>query len=222
MLEKQGRVGRIRVKDNGVGLEPEQIESLFEMFAQKDATLDRSGGGMGLGLHLVRKLVDFHSGRVLGRSEGLGKGSEFIVELPLSTRRPSGPQPVPSSRPAARSKIKRIVVVEDIDDARKMLVALLEADNYQVYSAADGEAGLQMILREKPDLAIVDIGLPKLDGYEVARRVRIQIPSSETRLVALTGYGQDSDHENVMRAGFDTHLVKPLNHTRLEKILAGM
>ncbi|HBJ35759.1 MAG TPA: hypothetical protein DDZ51_13640 [Planctomycetaceae bacterium] len=223
LLEKHGRVGRIRVKDNGVGLEPEQIESLFEMFAQKDATLDRSGGGMGLGLHLVRKLVDFHSGRVIGHSEGLGKGSEFIVELPLSARKASEPRaPRVTNVTAQRSKIKRIVVVEDIDDARRMLVALLEADNYQVYSAADGEAGLAMILRERPDLAIVDIGLPKLDGYEVARRVRLQIPAGELRLVALTGYGQDSDHENVMSAGFDTHLVKPLNHTRLEKILAGM
>jgi len=223
VLEKHGRVGRIRVKDSGVGLEPEQIESLFEMFAQKDATLDRSGGGMGLGLHLVRKLVDFHSGRVIGRSDGLGKGSEFIVEVPLSARKPTEPRPPRATRVSnQRSKIKRIVVVEDIDDARKMLVALLEADNYQVYSAADGEAGLAMILRERPDLAIVDIGLPKLDGYEVARRVRQQIGASELRLVALTGYGQDSDHENVMSAGFDTHLVKPLNHTRLEKILAGM
>jgi two-component system CheB/CheR fusion protein len=223
LLEKHGRLGRIRVKDNGVGLEPEQIESLFEMFAQKDATLDRSGGGMGLGLHLVRKLVDFHSGRVIGQSEGLGKGSEFIVELPLSARKLVEPRaPRLTKVSAQRSKIKRIVVVEDIDDARKMLVALLEADNYQVFAAADGEAGLAMILRERPDLAIVDIGLPKLDGYEVARRVRQQIPADALRLVALTGYGQDSDHENVMSAGFDTHLVKPLNHTRLEKILAGM
>lgn len=113
------------------------------------------------------------------------------------------------------------MVVEDIEDARKMLVALLEADDYEVTSAADGEAGLQLILQDRPELAIVDIGLPKLDGYEVARRVRQQIPAGELRLVALTGYGQDSDHELVMRAGFDTHLVKPLNHARLEKILAG-
>ncbi len=222
MLEKQGRLGRIRVRDNGVGLEPEQIESLFEMFAQKDATLDRSGGGMGLGLHLVRKLVNFHSGRVIGRSDGIGKGSEFIVELPLSTRRPAGPRAALPRQTKPRPAIKKIVVIEDIDDARNMLVALLEADDYQVTAAADGEAGLQLILRERPDLAIVDIGLPKLDGYEVARRVREQIPASELRLIALTGYGQDSDHDQVMSAGFDTHLVKPLNHTRLEKILAGM
>ncbi len=220
-LEKMGRTGRIRVKDNGVGLEPEQIESLFEMFAQKNATLDRSGGGMGLGLHLVRKLVDFHSGRVIGRSEGLGKGSEFIVELPLSSRRSAADRTGPVPRLPRRSKVKRIVVVEDIDDARNMLVALLEADNYQVSSAADGEAGLQMILREQPDLAIVDIGLPKLDGYQVAREVRTRMPESQIRLIALTGYGQESDHELVINAGFDTHLVKPLNHTRLEKILAG-
>ncbi len=222
MLEKQGRMGRIRVRDSGVGLEADQIESLFEMFAQKDATLDRSGGGMGLGLHLVRKLVNFHSGRVTGRSDGFGKGSEFVVELPLSSRRTTGRKVAPVRRLKRRSAIKRIVVIEDIDDARNMLVALLEADDYQVTSAADGEAGLQMILRERPDLAIVDIGLPKLDGYEVAKRVRQQIPASELRLVALTGYGQDSDHDQVMSAGFDTHLVKPLNHTRLEKILAGM
>lgn len=222
MLEKQGRMGRIRVRDSGVGLEADQIESLFEMFAQKDATLDRSGGGMGLGLHLVRRLVNFHSGRVTGRSDGAGKGSEFIVELPLSTRRTAGRKAAPVRRLKRRSAIKRIVVIEDIDDARNMLVALLEADDYQVTSAADGEAGLQMILRERPDLAIVDIGLPKLNGYEVAKQVRQQIPASELRLVALTGYGQDSDHDQVMSAGFDTHLVKPLNHTRLEKILAGM
>jgi len=221
MLEKQGRMGRIRVRDSGVGLEPDQIESLFEMFAQKDATLDRSGGGMGLGLHLVRRLVNFHSGRVTGRSDGVGKGSEFIVELPLSTRRTADRKAAPVRRLKRRPAIKRIVVIEDIDDARNMLVALLEADDYQVTSAADGEAGLQMILRERPDLAIVDIGLPKLDGYEVAKRVRQEIPASELRLVALTGYGQDSDHDQVMSAGFDTHLVKPLNHTRLEKILAG-
>src|SRR5690606_8072899 len=122
MMEKQGRVGRIRVRDSGVGLEPEQIESLFEMFAPKDATLDRSGGGMGLGLHLVRKLVNFHSGRVSGRSDGLGKGSEFIVDLPLSTRRAAGRKTAPVRRPKRRSAIKRIVVIEDIDDARNMLV----------------------------------------------------------------------------------------------------
>ncbi|TVP98357.1 MAG: PAS domain S-box protein [Planctomycetaceae bacterium] len=222
ILERRGRTGVIRVRDTGVGLEPDQIESLFEMFAQKDSTLDRSGGGMGLGLHLVRKLVDFHSGRVTGQSEGVGKGSEFVVELPLSSRRITEDRPRRhASRLATRPKVKRIVVVEDIEDARKMLVALLEADNYQVLSAADGEAGLQMILRERPDLAIVDIGLPKLDGYEVARRVREELSAADLRLVALTGYGQDSDHEMVMQAGFDTHLVKPLNHTRLEKILAG-
>lgn len=221
VLERKDQVGVIRVRDTGVGLEPEQIESLFEMFAQQDSTLDRSGGGMGLGLHLVRKLVDFHSGTVTGRSAGLGKGSEFIVELPLSSRRSKEQRGGAKISPKGGRRVKRIVVVEDIEDARKMLVALLEADGYEVTSAADGEAGLQLIIQERPDLAIVDIGLPKLDGYEVARRVRQEIPTGELRLVALTGYGQDSDHELVMRAGFDTHLVKPLNHTRLEKILAG-
>ncbi len=221
VLERKDQVGVIRVRDTGVGLDPEQIESLFEMFAQQDSTLDRSGGGMGLGLHLVRKLIDFHSGTVTGRSDGLGKGSEFIVELPLSARRPKEQRGGNKISSKGGRKVKRIVVVEDIEDARKMLVALLEADDYEVTSAADGEAGLQMILQDRPELAIVDIGLPKLDGYEVARRVRQQIPAGELRLVALTGYGQDSDHELVMRAGFDTHLVKPLNHARLEKILAG-
>lgn len=226
-LEKKGRVGRIVVRDNGVGLDPGQIESLFEMFAQKDATLDRASGGMGLGLHLVRKLVDFHSGRVLGSSKGLGQGSEFAVELPLSGRRSRSlagkptPRPPRAARPRRANKVKRIVVVEDIDDARKMLVALLEADNYEVSSAADGEAGLQMILNKRPELAIVDIGLPKLDGYQVARHVRQVLSPEEIRLIALTGYGQESDHQRVIDAGFDTHLVKPLNHGRLEKILAG-
>lgn len=221
-LERKGRFGLIRVRDSGVGMEPGQIESLFEMFAQQDSTLDRSGGGMGLGLHLVRKLVEFHSGRVTGRSDGLGKGSEFVVELPLSTRKvPRDPRGIASIQAkSAQAKSKRIAVVEDIEDARKMLVALLEADDYQVSAAADGEEGLALILRERPDLAIVDIGLPKLDGYELARRVREVLPPSDLVLVALTGYGQESDHALVMEAGFDTHLVKPLNQVRLEKILA--
>jgi len=220
-LEKRGRCGVIRVKDSGVGIEPEMIESLFEMFAQKDSTLDRSGGGMGLGLHLVRKLVEFHSGRVTGRSAGVGKGSEFVVELPLSsrsrsTREAKGRQKTGKPK---RQAVEKIVVVEDIADARNMLVALLEADDYEVFAAADGEAGLELILRERPDLAIVDIGLPKMDGYEVARRIRSTIPSAALTLIALSGYGQDSDHDRALEAGFDIHLVKPLNHARLEMIL---
>jgi two-component system CheB/CheR fusion protein len=222
ILERRGRHGVIRVRDTGVGLEPDQIESLFEMFAQKDSTLDRSGGGMGLGLHLVRKLVSFHTGTVRGFSEGIGKGSEFVVELPLSTRKtPESREPSGTASASRKPKVKRIVVVEDIDDARNMLVALLESDGYQVTAAANGETGLALILKERPDLAIVDIGLPKLDGYEVARRVREVVPASDLRLVALTGYGQDSDHARVLEAGFDAHLVKPLNHSRLEMILAG-
>jgi len=220
-IEKHSRYGVIRVKDSGVGIEPELIESLFEMFAQRDSTIDRSGGGMGLGLHLVRKLVEFHSGRVVGRSEGVGKGSEFLVELPLSNRSQTprrGKERLKLDKPS-RPVIQRIVVVEDIADARNMLVALLEIDGYEVFSAADGEAGLSLILSERPDLAIVDIGLPKIDGYEVARRVRVEIPKSELTLVALSGYGQDSDHGQAINAGFDVHLVKPLNQARLEMIL---
>jgi PAS domain S-box-containing protein len=221
-LEKKGRIAVIRVKDSGVGIEPELIESLFEMFAQKDSTLDRSGGGMGLGLHLVRKLVGFHGGRVYGRSEGVGKGSEFVVELPLSSRvrtALTAKTRLKDNKPSM-PPIEKIVVVEDIADARNMLVALLEADDYEVSSAADGEAGLSLILREKPDLAIVDIGLPKMDGYEVARRVRAQLSSAEITLIALSGYGQDSDHDRALAAGFDMHMVKPLNTARLEKILS--
>lgn len=222
ILERRGRHGVIRVRDTGVGLEPDQIESLFEMFAQKDSTLDRSGGGMGLGLHLVRKLVSFHTGTVRGFSEGIGKGSEFVVELPLSTRKTlESREPSGTAAASRKPKVKRIVIVEDIDDARNMLVALLESDGHQVTAAANGETGLELILKECPDLAIVDIGLPKIDGYEVARRVREVYPASDLRLVALTGYGQDSDHARVLEAGFDAHLVKPLNHNRLEMILAG-
>jgi PAS domain S-box-containing protein len=219
-LERKGRHGVIRVQDSGVGIEPDLIESLFEMFAQKDSTLDRSGGGMGLGLHLVRRLVEFHSGKVYGRSEGVGKGSEFVVELPLSNRlRTTASKDRFQAKKTERSTVERIVVVEDIDDARNMLVALLEADDYVVKSAADGQAGLELILQERPDLAIVDIGLPKLDGYQVARQIRQQIPRSELTLVALSGYGQDTDHDRAIAAGFDVHLVKPLNQARLEMIL---
>ena len=220
-IEKRGDFGVIHVKDSGVGIEPELIESLFEMFAQRDSTIDRSGGGMGLGLHLVRKLVEFHQGSVVGRSEGVGKGSEFVVELPLSNRSSATRRakvPIEKATPERRV-VQRIVVVEDIADARNMLVALLEMDGFKVSAAADGEAGLNLILQERPDLAIVDIGLPKIDGYEVARRIRAEVPKSELTLVALSGYGQDSDRGRAIEAGFDIHLVKPLNQARLDMIL---
>ncbi len=207
----------IRVRDNGAGIPTEMLRNIFELFVQAGGTLDRSEGGMGVGLTLVQNLVELHGGSVVAYSDGPGTGSEFVVRLPaylppatLDTQRDGQPEVCLNGR---------ILVVEDNTDSREMLKALLELYGYQIETAEDGRRGLEILQQKQFDIALVDIGLPGMDGYEVARKVRQDPRHARTRLVALTGYGRTADREAVKAAGFDEHLVKPLDQQKLTRLL---
>lgn len=206
----------IRIKDNGVGIDNDMLEKVFGMFVQVNSSLERSQGGIGLGLTLVQAVVSMHAGTVEVFSEGMGKGSEFRVRLPLSQTPPKS-----TTRRTLPNQVRSIVIVEDIPDAREMLEGLLTMQGYTVQSASDGVAGLELIKEFMPDVALIDIGLPRMDGYEIARALRSNPETASLFLVALTGYGQSSDQAAVSDAGFDKHLVKPLNMDELNHLLSG-
>ncbi len=207
----------IRVRDNGVGIPPELQQSVFELFVQSDATLDRSDGGMGVGLTLVKAIAEQHGGDVAVLSTP-GEGSEFVVRIPLAAQSP--PAATPKRAGSVRPSDVKIVLVEDNANARDMLSTLLRLDGYRVRTAPDGESGVETIAAERPDVALIDIGLPEIDGYEVARRVRATSGSNSVLLIALTGYGQAEDRETAYKAGFHAHMVKPFNREAFARLLA--
>ena len=207
-----------RVQDSGLGIPPEMLPRLFELFQQGDHTIERSQGGLGIGLALAKRLVEAHGGTIEAFSEGRGRGSLFTIRLP----RASAPalRPAPPSvarRPAAA---RRILIVEDSEDSRDMLRLYLVESGHQVYEAVDGPRGLEAALRVRPEVALIDIGLPGLDGYEVVRRIRATPEGKKIFLVALTGYGQPEDHRRARQAGFDAHLAKPFDRDRLVTLLS--
>jgi signal transduction histidine kinase/ActR/RegA family two-component response regulator len=205
----------LRVRDSGKGIAPEMLTRIFDMFMQGETTLDRTEGGMGVGLTLVKKLVHLHRGTVRAYSRGRGSGSEFVVRLPLTT-----PLPVRSFAPApvAKAEPRRILVIEDNADIRDLLRIKLRQLGHTVEAADDGLRGLAKLLANPPDVALVDIGLPGLDGYEIARRVRATV-GADVYLVALTGYGQAEDKRQALEAGFNVHLTKPTDFVDLQNIL---
>ena len=207
----------ISVRDNGAGIRPEMRDSIFDLFIQSDDAIGRSDGGLGVGLTLVRAIVDKHGGRIDVRSDGPGTGSEFVVRLPLTSDQPTRHER--STEVVHPSEIT-ILVAEDNRDARESLCALLQMDGYRVIEAADGESALETFHHAQPDVALVDIGLPDVDGYEVARRIRGDESYANLLLVALTGFGQESDRKAALDAGFDAHFVKPLNLSELAELLA--
>ncbi|MBY0527009.1 MAG: PAS domain-containing protein [Gemmataceae bacterium] len=213
-LARSGREGVIRVRDTGAGIREDMLEKVFDLFVQADETLDRSKSGLGVGLTMVRSIAELHGGRVRAFSRGQGLGSEFVVWLPLAET-PARPEPV---APAAPIPPVKVLIIEDNEDSRKMLESILRLDGHQVLTASDGQQGVELILRERPELAIVDIGLPRLNGYDVAKQVRSQL-GPNVRLVALTGYGRPEDRRAVLEAGYDEHLVKPLKRGDLETVL---
>jgi len=210
-IEVQAESGEalLIVRDTGVGIPPEHIESIFELFCQAPTGLDRSKGGLGLGLTLVRALVGMHGGTVEARSAGAGKGSEFRVRLPLGAA--SNAIPLVAERgPDGGEPAVRIVLVEDNLDIREALTELLVMDGYRVSCAGDGPQGLTRILSEVPDVVLIDVGLPGFDGYELARRARARLGGA-LALIAMTGYGQPDDRARAFEAGFDEHVVKPVS-----------
>jgi PAS domain S-box-containing protein len=201
----------LRVKDTGVGMPEPLLERVFDLFAQGERTLDRSEGGLGIGLTLARRIVQLHGGTVVARSEGVGKGSEFIVRLPRLKLEVKASKETPSSARLPRGAQRRsVLVVDDNADAAASMAHLLRMVGHEVEIEHDGPAALDHIARSKPDVLLLDIGLPGMSGYEVAKHVRARPEGQGVRIYALTGYGQEQDRQRAMDSGFDGHLVKPV------------
>ena len=212
----------LRVEDTGVGIPAEHLTSIFELFAQAPTTLDRARGGMGLGLTLVRALVELQGGTVAAHSAGIDQGSRFEVRLPCVDAGAVAAETPARERQREEHRIAgpglRIVVVEDNVDVREALVELLVLEGHAVEEAADGPQGLTRILSTRPDAALIDIGLPGFDGYELARRARRTLGDS-VLLIAMTGYGQADDNRRAFEAGFDSHITKPVSIEAVETAL---
>jgi signal transduction histidine kinase len=233
----------IRVTDTGEGIPAELLPVIFNLFTQLDRTSGNAQGGLGIGLALVRRLVEMHGGTVTALSEGAGQGSEFVIRLPLYTGPTAAPQPqpdvsttasaqatasatagdtvnVPATRNGELRLVKhRILIADDNSDALESLATLLQLRGHEVFTACDGAMALESAERHRPDVVLLDIGMPTLDGCEVARRIRQQPWGSRIKLVALTGWGQNSDRRRSRDAGFDSHLVKPLDTDKLQDLL---
>jgi len=212
-----GDQGFVRVSDNGKGIPGDLLPRIFDMFVQERVTPD-GAGGLGLGLGLVKRLVELHGGTVAAESAGVGKGSAFEFRIPLvagATDRvaPAGTSAGPQARPL------RAVVCDDAADLRELVADLLRLRGHEVSVVEDGAAAIRLICDERPDVALIDIGLPEMDGYEVARRITRALGASKPRLIAMTGYGQESDRATAFEAGFDAHIVKPAS---AEKILSAL
>ncbi len=215
---REGDEAVIRVLDDGIGIAPDLLPNIFDSFVQADNSLDRSQGGLGLGLSLVKSLVELHGGSVSASSGGPNCGSEFVVRLPALCALADSPQS-PNLVPRAK-RLQRILVVDDNVDGAESLALLLELQGHQVRTAHDGIAAIDAISKFQPQVVLLDLGLPGMNGYEVARRVRSQPEFTDLVLAAVTGYGQDEDRHRSHEAGFNHHFVKPVDPKDLEAMLA--
>ena len=217
-LTAEGNDAVLRVDDDGFGISSELLPHVFDLFVQGERTLDRSQGGLGIGLTLVRRLVDLHKGAVTAFSDGAGRGSTLTVRLP-KTAVPNRTRP---AKPAVISEDSgmSVLVIEDNRDAREMFRMMLELCGHEVLEAGDGCKGLEMLKATRPQVAVIDVGLPGLDGYEIAKRFRLEPDSDRVLLVALTGYGTPDARERSRQAGFDHHLIKPVNMEMLQGVMS--
>ncbi len=228
--QRHHRDVEISIRDTGIGIPPELLPCIFDLFTQADQRGGRPQGGLGIGLALVRRLIDMHGGTVTVSSEGPGKGSEFVIRLPLSIERMDGeadrddeansPVPAVQATQQAPPKAHRILVADDNADARESLATLLSLSGHEVFRAQDGSEALEAAERCRPNIALLDIGMPHANGYEVARRIRGEAWGRDMVLVALTGWGQESDRRRSHEAGFNSHLTKPVDPRVLDELLA--
>jgi signal transduction histidine kinase len=218
--EVAGPVVTFRVKDNGIGLEPASLAKIFDLFAQTPVP-GEAPTGLGIGLSLARQFAEMHGGTLHALSDGLGKGSEFVLSMPvvLEGQQPESPAPVADTVPTANTK--KILVVDDNVDAANTLEALLGMDGFAVTTAYDGLAAVAAAAADRPDVVVMDIGMPGMNGYDAARLIRQQPGNEKVVLIALTGWGQSTDKNRASLAGFDHHLVKPVDYDRLMSCLAG-
>jgi CheY-like chemotaxis protein/anti-sigma regulatory factor (Ser/Thr protein kinase) len=212
-----GRV-TIRVKDNGAGIPREMLTKVFDLFTQSDRTLDRSQGGLGIGLTLVHRLVLLHGGTVEARSEGPGHGSEFVVRLPAAADPNQNSAPESAAHHRDHRKV-RALVVDDNKDAAASLALLLALAGHEVHTAQDGWSAVRAVEEFRPEVVFCDIGLPGLDGYGVARACRAKFSPAEMVLIAASGYGQEEDRRKSREAGFDHHIVKPFEYQAISRLL---
>lgn len=220
--EIQGGDVVVSVKDTGIGIPADKLSNIFEMFSQVEGTLTRSRGGLGVGLSLVKRLVELHGGSVTARSDGLGKGSEFIVRLPIVVDQTYANPASDDGHKAAPASDLRILVVDDNKDAAETLARLLQRMGNTVHTAHDGEEGVAAAQAFRPDVVLCDIGLPKLNGYEVCRLMKQQTWDKKMVMVAVTGWGQEDNKRKAQEAGFDCHLTKPVDPQHLLHVLAGL
>jgi two-component system, sensor histidine kinase len=220
---RDGHEAVLCVADEGRGIDPEMLPRIFGSFVQ----VKTGGGGLGVGLTLARRLVQMHGGSIHARSDGLGCGSEFEVRIPIAPAE-DVPEEVGMERsapfflePASLDERMRIVVIDDNDDIRETMQQLLQSLGHVVEVAADGVSGVELVLKERPQVALVDIGMPGLDGYEVAQKLRAELGPNQLRLVAMTGFGQSSDRDRALAAGFDSHLIKPARTDQIQRALKG-
>jgi signal transduction histidine kinase/CheY-like chemotaxis protein len=218
---REGETAVVTVRDNGIGIRPEMLETVFAPFAQDDTTLDRKAGGLGIGLSIARAIAKLHGGSLQARSDGVNKGAAFEMRIPLSSA-PAAAMPARPPAPNAGPR-RRILVVEDNPDIRESLRMVLDSWGHEVMLAATGSEGVTLAEQARPDIALIDIGLPGMSGYEVAVRIRQRAPAGKAklRMIAITGYGQPSDRARALDAGFDAHLLKPVDPDVLQRMLAG-
>jgi signal transduction histidine kinase/ActR/RegA family two-component response regulator len=218
-IERSGSDAVVTITDTGIGIPPEQLASIFEMFSQVDRT-NRTHGGLGIGLHLVKRLIEMHGGQVSAHSDGPGLGSRFTVRLPALPEWVTieAPRPAPASSPEARVP-RRVLIVDDNADNAELLKILLEEEGHETFMAHDGVEGLAAAERLRPDVVLMDLGLPRIDGFDACRRIREQPWGKQMLVIAITGWGQDIDRRRSQEAGFDHHLVKPVDAQAISALM---
>jgi len=221
-IERTGPAAAVvTITDTGLGIPPEQLSSIFEMFSQVDRT-NRPHGGLGIGLHLVKRLVEMHGGHVSAHSDGAGLGSRFTVRLPaLPESVTIQPKPKPLPTPSEPRVSRRVLVVDDNTDNAELLKILLEEEGHETFMAHDGVEGLAAAERLRPDVVLMDLGLPRIDGFDACRRIREQPWGKQVLMIAITGWGQDVDRRKSQEAGFDHHLVKPVDANDISALMSG-
>ncbi len=220
--ERRGSEVVVSVKDTGIGIPADKLTSIFDMFSQVDRSLEKAQGGLGIGLTLVKRLTEMHGGTVEARSEGAGRGSEFVVRLPVVAEAPASKRDGDRGDPSAPRSSLRILIVDDNRDGADSLAMMLGLMGNDTRTAYDGREGVEVAEKVRPDVVLFDIGLPKLNGYEACRRIRGQAWGKNVVLIAVTGWGQDEDRRRSQEAGFDHHLVKPVDPNALMTLLAGL
>jgi CheY-like chemotaxis protein len=209
-----------RVKDSGIGIGPDLLPNVFDLFSQANRSLHRAEGGLGIGLTIVKGLTELHGGRVWAASEGVGRGAEFVVCLPASTKASAAALPVATTDLNAAGFRRRVLVVEDQPALLRVTVALLRKLGHDVAAAASGPEALVAVREHNPEVVFLDIGLPGMDGYEVAHTIRTEMDDAAPTLVAMTGYGEHEVNRHAAKARFDHHLVKPADMNAMQRLLS--